>query len=135
MQSMRLGKLAQAMLALALTGDPAQGQGVAPGGPIGGSTAIGSGIGPGSAPGGTGPSYPNGTGNAALAPAPPIPPGGYPPLGRAETGPGGQKVSGPTTGAQDKSGSGPSSKVPALPSRYLQPRDPFDPTTPKNTNP
>ncbi len=62
----------------------AMAQGVAPGGPIGGSTAMGSGL--GGVVGGTGPSYPNGT----TAPPPPasIPPGGLPPVGHFDTAPG-----------------------------------------------
>jgi hypothetical protein len=90
-----------------------QAQGVAPGGPIAGSTGIGSGIGPGSLPGGgTGPSYPNGT--TAPAMAAPIPPGGYPPSGRFDTGPGGQATT----------------RVPTTtPSLYPQPRDPYGATS------
>ena len=71
-------------------------QGVPPGGPIGGSTAIG--IGGGRLPGGgTGPSYPSGI--ISVNPSPSVPPGGTPP------------------------------------SQYPQPRDPFDPTTPRNRPP
>lgn len=93
----------------------AHAQGVTPGGPIGGSTGIGSGIGPGSLPGGgTGPSYPNGT--TVPAPAAAVPPGGYPPSGRFDTGPSGQVITrSPTT-------------TPVPPSQYLQPRDPFGST-------
>jgi hypothetical protein len=49
-------------------------QGIAPGGPIGGSTGIGSGLG---GVMGTGPSWPNGTNQAPEPSTPPVPPGGY----------------------------------------------------------
>jgi hypothetical protein len=49
-------------------------QGVAPGGPIGGSTAIGSGLGGVT---GTGPSWPNGTNQAPQPSITSVPPGGY----------------------------------------------------------
>jgi hypothetical protein len=60
--------------ALALAGAPAFAQGVAPGGGIGGSTAIGSGLG---GVGGTGPSWPNGTNQAPQPSIQSVPPGGY----------------------------------------------------------
>ena len=60
--------------ALALTGATAAAQGVAPGGPIGGSTAIGSGLG---GVIGTGPSWPSGTNQAPQPSIPSVPPGGY----------------------------------------------------------
>jgi hypothetical protein len=59
---------------LALAGGDALAQGVAPGGPIGGSTGIGSGLGGVT---GTGPSWPNGTNQAPQPSAPSVPPGGY----------------------------------------------------------
>ena len=90
----------------------AHAQGVVPGGPIGGSTAIGSGIGPGSAPGGTGPSYPNGA--PSLPPLSSVPPGGYPPSGRFDTGPSGQVTTRSPAGT---------TAVPS--SQYPQPLDPF----------
>ena len=64
-----------AVTALALASIPAFAQGVAPGGPIGGSTGIGSGLG---GVGGTGPSWPNGTNQAPQPPVYSVPPGGYP---------------------------------------------------------
>jgi hypothetical protein len=64
--------LAPALLALASA--TALAQGVAPGGPIGGSTAIGSGLG---GVVGTGPSFPNGTNQAPQPSIPSVPPGGY----------------------------------------------------------
>jgi hypothetical protein len=88
-------------------------QGVAPCGPIGNSTGIGSGIGPGTGPGSTAPSFPNATRDPTPPPA--IPPGGHPPVGRFD------------------SGAGPSTTPPSSGdrSRHLQPRDPFDPSTPR----
>src|SRR5947209_2567182 len=65
---------AAATIAVALANLPALAQGVAPGGPIGGSTAIGSGLGGVT---GTGPSWPNGTNQAPQPSAPSVPPGGY----------------------------------------------------------
>jgi len=59
---------------LLFTGSPTLAQGVAPGGPIGGSTGMGSGLG---IPG-TGPSWPNGSNPAPQPVIPHIPPGGYP---------------------------------------------------------
>jgi len=53
----------------------AHAQGVAPGGPIGGSTAIGSGLG---GVVGTGPTYPNGTNQSPQPTLTPVPPGGAP---------------------------------------------------------
>jgi len=67
--------IVMAAAALALAGIPAFAQGVAPGGGIGGSTAIGSGLGGGV---GTGPSWPNGTNQAPQPSIPSVPPGGYP---------------------------------------------------------
>lgn len=64
-----------AVTALALLGGPTFAQGVAPGGPIGGSTGIGSGLG---GVGGTGPSWPNGTNQAPQPSMYSVPPGGYP---------------------------------------------------------
>ena len=63
-----------AAAALFLTSASALAQGVAPGGPIGGSTGIGSGLGGVT---GTGPSWPNGTNQAPQPSIPSIPPGGY----------------------------------------------------------
>jgi len=63
-----------AAAALLLTSASAVAQGVAPGGPIGGSTAIGSGLG---GVIGTGPSWPNGTNQAPQPSIPSVPPGGY----------------------------------------------------------
>jgi hypothetical protein len=60
--------------ALVMAGGAALAQGVAPGGPIGGSTGIGSGLG---GVGGTGPSWPNGTNQAPQPPTYSVPPGGY----------------------------------------------------------
>src|SRR5437764_14644072 len=65
---------AAAMIAVVLASSSAFAQGVAPGGPIGGSTAIGSGLGGVT---GTGPSWPNGTNQAPQPSAPSVPPGGY----------------------------------------------------------
>jgi len=64
-----------AVAALVAAGLPTLAQGVAPGGGIGGSTAIGSGLGGGV---GTGPSWPNGTNQAPQPSIPSVPPGGYP---------------------------------------------------------
>lgn len=64
--------LAAVLLALA---PPVMAQGVAPGGPIGGSTGIGSGLG---GVIGTGPSWPNGTNQAPQPPTYSVPPGGSP---------------------------------------------------------
>ena len=63
-----------AAAALLLTSASALAQGVAPGGPIGGSTGIGSGLGGVT---GTGPSWPNGTNQAPQPSIPSVPPGGY----------------------------------------------------------
>ena len=94
----------------------AMAQGVAPGDPIGGSTAIGNGL--GGVVGGTGPSYPNGT----TAPPPPasIPPGGLPPVGRFDTAPGAPNPTGTIN-------------VPSVGStaRYPQPQDPFSTPLPQ----
>lgn len=67
-------RIATAVIALAFAGIPAHSQGVAPGGGIGGSTAIGSGLG---GVVGTGPSYPSGTNQAPQPPTYSVPPGGY----------------------------------------------------------
>jgi hypothetical protein len=61
---------------LALQGTGALAQGVAPGGPIYNSTGIGSGT--GGVIGGTGPTWPNGTGQAPQPSPQTVPPGGYP---------------------------------------------------------
>jgi hypothetical protein len=61
-------------LALVFAGASTFAQGVAPGGPIGGSTAIGSGLGGVT---GTGPSWPNGTNQAPQPSIQSVPPGGY----------------------------------------------------------
>jgi hypothetical protein len=116
---MRKIGLLLALLTATLAATSLHAQGVAPGGPIAGSTGIGSGLGPSSvAPGGTAPSYPNGTGTVATPAPAPIPPGGYPPVGRS--GDANTNRASPTpVGARP------------LPSPYLQPRDPFDPTTPR----
>lgn len=63
-------------LALCLQGVGALAQGVAPGGPIYNSTGIGSGT--GGVIGGTGPTWPNGTGQAPQPSPQTVPPGGYP---------------------------------------------------------
>lgn len=63
-------------LALGLQGSGALAQGVAPGGPIYNSTGIGSGT--GGVIGGTGPTWPNGTGQAPQPSPQNVPPGGYP---------------------------------------------------------
>ncbi len=77
----------------------AHAQGIAPGGPIGGSTGIGSGLG---GVMGTGPSWPNGTNQAPQPSISSMPPGGY--------------------GHPAPSFASP----PAIqPSPYPQPRDPF----------
>lgn len=90
-----------------------QAQGVAPGGPIGGSTGIGSGL--GNVPGGTGPSYPNGT---TAPPSPtPIPPGGYPPVGHFDS-------ARPATSAPPAASIG-------TPSHYPQPQEPFAASVPQ----
>lgn len=99
--------LLTAILALGIAGTSALAQGVAPGGPIGGSTAIGSGL--GGVVGGTGPSYPNGT-TAPPSPAA-IPPGGYPPVGHFD-------AARPSVPAPSASGIG-------SPSHYPQPQEPF----------
>lgn len=63
--------------AVAVTG-AALAQGVAPGGPIAGSTGIGSGWGNNTNPGSTAPSWPNGTNQAPQPVIPSVPPGGTP---------------------------------------------------------
>ena len=72
MAGLRRAMAAGSAIALALASVPVSAQGVAPGGGIGNSTGIGSGLG---GVIGTGPSYPNGTTQPSLPPAPP--PGGY----------------------------------------------------------
>lgn len=92
-------------------------QGVAPGGPIGGSTAMGNGL--GGVVGGTGPSYPNGT---TAPPSPnPIPPGGYPSVGRFDSA---RPGTAPSTAA-------PPAASTAAPSRYPQPQEPFAASVPQ----
>jgi hypothetical protein len=76
--------LVMALLLLGIGCATTLAQGVAPGGPIGGSTGIGSGLGGVT---GTGPSYPNGTPAGPTLSAP-IPPGGYPPGGHIGSAPG-----------------------------------------------
>jgi hypothetical protein len=66
--------IAAAATALMLVSAGTHAQGVAPGGPIGGSTGIGSGLG---GVIGTGPSWPNGTNQAPQPSIPSVPPGGY----------------------------------------------------------
>src|SRR5688572_22203301 len=66
-----IGTAATALILISAT---AIAQGVAPGGPIGGSTGIGSGLGGVT---GTGPSWPNGTNQAPQPSIPSVPPGGY----------------------------------------------------------
>src|SRR5580698_7750416 len=92
-------------------------QGVAPGGPIGGSTAMGSGL--GGVTGGTGPSYPNGT-TAPRLPTP-IPPGGYPPVGHFD-------AARPGTASPSPA---PSASSTATPSHYPQPQEPFAASPPQ----
>jgi hypothetical protein len=104
---------AVALLVTGLACTAAFAQGVAPGGPIGGSTAMGSGL--GGVTGGTGPSYPNGT-TAPRLPTP-IPPGGYPPVGHFD-------AARPGTTA-------PSASSVATPSHYPQPQEPFAATVPQ----
>jgi hypothetical protein len=114
MQSMARALLA-ALVAAGLAGAGALAQGVAPGGPIGGSTGIGSGLG---GVIGTGPNYPNGT-PAGPTRAPPIPPGGYPPVGHFDNAPGA-----PNFGRSTNVTPPPVTST----SRYPQPQEPF--TTP-----
>jgi hypothetical protein len=66
--------IAVAATALILVSAGTHAQGIAPGGPIGGSTGIGSGLG---GVIGTGPSWPNGTNQAPQPSIPSVPPGGY----------------------------------------------------------
>ncbi|MFM8534388.1 MAG: hypothetical protein ACKOEC_12525 [Acidimicrobiia bacterium] len=74
MSVMSRNVIALAAIAFALSGE-VQAQGVAPGGPIAGSTGIGSGLGnPG--PGSTAPSWPNGTLQAPQPSIPSVTPGG-----------------------------------------------------------
>ncbi len=95
--------LVAALLLLGISCATVLAQGVAPGGPIGGSTGIGSGLG---GVMGTGPSYPNGT---TAPPSPPsIPPGGTP-LPRSV----------------------PSLLDHRTPSHYAQPQEPFSTTLPQ----
>jgi len=93
-----------ASVALVLSGAPAFAQGVAPGGPIGGSTGIGSGLGVG----GTGPSFPNGTNQAPRPSITPVPPGGY-------------ASPAPSSSYTPQ----PSAAAPGRPSPSLQPNEPF----------
>lgn len=96
-----------AVTALALAGIPALAQGVAPGGGIGGSTAIGSGLG---GVGGTGPSWPNGTNQAPQPPVYSVPPGGY-----ASPAPSSTYAPSPRAAAPSTAGG----------STYRQPNDPY----------
>jgi hypothetical protein len=96
-----------AVAALALAGVPAFAQGVAPGGPIGGSTGIGSGLG---GVGGTGPSWPNGTNQAPQPSIPSVPPGGY-----ASPAPSSTYTPSPRAAAPSTSGG----------STYRQPNEPY----------
>jgi hypothetical protein len=101
--------------ALVLASAAALAQGVAPGGPIGGSTAIGSGLGGVT---GTGPSWPNGTNQAPQPSIPSVPPGGYP------------SPAPPSTYTPPQ----PSTAAPATPgggSTYRQPNAPFATSTPR----
>ena len=66
--------IAAAATALIFVSAALHAQGIAPGGPIGGSTGIGSGLG---GVVGTGPSWPNGTNQAPRPSMPSVPPGGY----------------------------------------------------------
>ena len=66
--------IAAAATALILVSAALHAQGIAPGGPIGGSTGIGSGLG---GVVGTGPSWPGGTNQAPHLSMPSVPPGGY----------------------------------------------------------
>jgi hypothetical protein len=100
------------LLLLSAASAPALAQGVAPGGPIGGSTGIGSGLGGVT---GTGPSYPNGT-TAPRSPTP-IPPGGYPPVGHFDS-------------ARPSTATPPAAST-AAPSHYPQPQEPFAATIPQ----
>lgn len=95
-------------LALAVAGTSAFAQGVAPGGPIGGSTAIGSGLG---GINGTGPSWPNGTNQAPQPSIPSVPPGGY-----ASPAPSSTYTPSPSAASPSTS----------RPSPYPQPRQPFE---------
>jgi len=78
MQAMSKRVLATIVALFALNG-AALAQGVAPGGPIAGSTGIGSGLGNNN-PGSTAPSWPNGTNQAPQPVIPSVPPGGASPL-------------------------------------------------------
>jgi hypothetical protein len=89
--------IAAAATALMLVSAGTHAQGIAPGGPIGGSTGIGSGLG---GVMGTGPSWPNGTNQAPEPSIPSVPPGGY-------------------------DHPSPSFSSPPALSSYPQPRDPF----------
>jgi len=66
--------IAAAATALVLVSAGTHAQGIAPGGPIGGSTGIGSGLG---GVVGTGPSWPDGTNQAPRPSISSVPPGGY----------------------------------------------------------
>lgn len=102
------GAVAAATVAImvGLLAQSARAQNVAPGGPIGNSLGFGSGL--GGVVGGTGPTYPNGTGQPTLPKSPP--PGG---------------------------GIGPSSSLPSIatprPHSDLAPLDPFGPTSASGT--
>src|SRR3954468_23770226 len=100
--------------ALALASTTAIAQGVAPGGPIGGSTAMGSGLGGVT---GTGPSFPNGTNQAPQPSIPSVPPGGYasPAPSSTYTAPR-PSIAAPSTGGG---------------STYRQPNEPYATSTPR----
>jgi hypothetical protein len=94
--------IAAAATALILVSTGTYAQGIAPGGPIGGSTGIGSGLG---GVIGTGPSWPNGTNQSPEPSRPSVPPGGYDHPAPSFASPPGTR-----------------------PSPYPQPRDPFSAT-------
>jgi len=106
----RIAPVAAASLALAAVS--AFAQGVAPGGPIGGSTGIGSGLG---GINGTGPSWPNGTNQAPQPSIRSVPPGGY-----GSPAPSSTYIS-PSIAA-------PSTTRPSL---YPQPNEPYATSTPR----
>src|SRR3954462_3839123 len=103
-----------AMTALALAGVPAFAQGVAPGGPIGGSTAMGSGLG---GVIGTGPSWPNGTNQAPQPSINAVPPGGY-----SRPAPPSTYAAPPPSMPAPSAGGG---------SAYRQPNEPYATSTPR----
>jgi hypothetical protein len=103
-----------AAVILALASATVFAQGVAPGGPIGGSTAIGSGL--GGVTGGTGPSWPNGTNQAPQPSAHSVPPGGYASPAPPST------YTPRSTSIAPSTGGG---------STYRQPNEPFATSTPR----